>query len=195
MAQWQFAANDDTCESLLTAYAEKGRHYHTQEHVTACLRHFDRCAHRLSEPREVELALWFHDAIYKPLSSSNEADSAAWAVSFLRNNDAQPEVVARVEQLIMVTAHDAPTATHDESLLVDIDLSILGADEKTYAMFERAVRREYWMVPMFLYRKKRAEVLAGFLQRERIFQNEPLWTEREAPARANLTAAIESLQT
>jgi predicted metal-dependent HD superfamily phosphohydrolase len=76
MKRWGFSDNEETFSSLVASYSEKGRHYHTQEHVTTCLRHLDRCVSDIDEPREVELTLWFHDAIYKPLSGDNEKESA-----------------------------------------------------------------------------------------------------------------------
>ncbi|MNC84702.1 hypothetical protein D3C83_02620 [compost metagenome] len=93
----------------------------------------------------------------------------------------------------MVTEHNAATMTKDESILVDIDLSILGADVETYAAFEEAVRNEYRMVPMLIYRRKRTEILNGFLKRPRIYQNEPFFSEREQQARINLSNAISKL--
>lgn len=193
MRAWGFDCNEDSCRSLLAAYSEKGRHYHTMEHVTACLRHLDRCAAATEQPREVELALWFHDAIYMPLSAGNEKKSADWAASFLSANGASPDAITRVHRLIMVTAHNAPTQTNDESILVDIDLSILGADPETYDLFEQGVRMEYRLVPSFLYKKKRTEVLRGFLARERIYQHEPFASEREQQARENLADAVSRL--
>jgi len=76
---------------------------------------------------------------------------------------------------------------------VDIDLSILGADAKTYDEFEKAVRQEYRIIPMFIYRRKRAEVLHSFLLRPHIYQNEPFLSEREHQARANLSNAVSQL--
>ncbi|CUR47579.1 hypothetical protein BN2364_3138 [Alloalcanivorax xenomutans] len=76
---------------------------------------------------------------------------------------------------------------------MDIDLAVLGAEPATYQVFEEGVRSEYKMVPWPLYKKKRVEVLKGFLDRPRIFQNEPFLTEREQQARKNLAAAISKL--
>lgn len=193
MALWGFGRNEETFRDLISAYTGKGRHYHSQEHVSACLRHLDRCIDHVAKPREVEFALWFHDAIYNPLSGGNERKSADWAAAFLSSNGAEAEEVTRVHRLIMVTEHNAPTRTSDESVLVDIDLSILGADPHIYEVFERGVRAEYRLVPWFIYSRKRAKVLQSFLERPSIYQNEPFATEREQQARANLRNAISRL--
>lgn len=194
MGAWGFEPNRDTFDALLSAYAEKGRHYHTAAHVSACLRHLDACAATVERPREVEIALWFHDAIYKPFSGSNEKDSADWASSFLSERGAADAEVDRVHRLIMVTEHDAPTSGNDESVLVDIDLSILGADPDTYDRFEKAVRQEYRLVPWFLYRRKRAAILRGFLDRPVIYTSGCFSATVERRARENLSNAIANLE-
>ena len=194
MELWGFENNEDTFYSLVKSYSEKGRHYHTGEHVDACLYQFDKCKADIEQPREVEIALWFHDAIYKPLGGGNERKSADWASAFLSDSGATREESARVHRLIMVTEHNAPTQTRDESMLVDIDLSILGTEPETYETFEKAVRKEYKQVPMFIYRKKRIEILDGFLKRDQIYQNEPFLSSLEQQARENLSRAISRLK-
>lgn len=194
MHAWDLPPNEETWRELVAAYGQKHRHYHTGAHIDACLRHLDTCVQALDQPREVELALWFHDAIYNPLSSKNEQKSADWARSFLGRHGAPAAAIARVVELIMVTRHDAPTRTNDESFLVDIDLSILGADPAVYDIFEQAIRREYRHVPAALYRAGRARLLGQFLARARIYANHP-FALREGQARANLARAIEQLRT
>jgi predicted metal-dependent HD superfamily phosphohydrolase len=193
MNAWSFGENRATCEALVAAYSERGRHYHTVEHVSACLRHLDGFASELDSPREVEIALWFHDAIYKALSSHNEKDSADWAVSFMTECGSPPEEIGRVRRLIMATAHIAPTQTRDEAALVDIDLSILGAEPSIYEAFERGVRKEYRLVPWFIYRKKRAEVLRGFSERPKIYTSGIFSEAIERQAKANLSNAVSEL--
>ena len=194
MDAWGFDSNPETFEALLAAYSAKGRHYHTAKHVSSCLRHLDACVAMVEFPREVEFALWFHDAIYKPLYSNNERKSADWAASFLSEQGAAADEVARVHRLIMVTEHNAPTQSNDEAVLVDIDLSILGADSATYEIFESGVRKEYWFVPSFLYCKKRAQVLRGFLERPKIYTSGCFPATVERQAKENLSNAVTALE-
>ena len=194
MEAWGFDRNQQTYDALVAAYTEKGRYYHTSEHISACLRHLDDCGLELEFPREVEIALWFHDAIYKPLSRNNERKSADWAAEFLRENGAKEEEATRVHRLIIATEHDALPLNGDESALIDIDLSILGADPATYEVFEKNVRKEYRLVPSFIYKRKRAEILQGFLERPQIYSTERFSRALERQARENLANAIARLK-
>ena len=193
MHAWDLPPSEETWRELVAAYGQTHRHYHTGAHIDACLRHLDACASALDQPHEVELALWFHDAVYNPLSSKNERKSADWADDFLTRCGAPDQAVARVVALIMVTRHEAPTRTSDESFLVDIDLSILGAEPAVYDTFEKAIRREYRHVPGPLYRAGRSRLLEQFLARPRIYANLP-FALREGQARANLAHAIDRLR-
>ena len=185
-----FAANLDTFEALTQAYAEPQRFYHNQVHIQAVLAHFDSVHALARQPEEVELAIWFHDAIYDPHSASNEKDSADWAARFMRDNAAKPEAIERVYQLIMATLHDAQVESADAKLLVDMDLSILGASDPVYDAFENDVRQEYEWVPLPLFKAKRKDILQGFLQREPLYQTDYFHNKLEAQAKANLRRTI-----
>jgi predicted metal-dependent HD superfamily phosphohydrolase len=90
----------------------------------------------------VECALWFHDAIYEPMSKSNEERSANWAAEFGERVGVASEAVARIRAHIMATRHVALPPDDDSRLLVDIDLAILGAAPNRYEEFERDVRKD-----------------------------------------------------
>lgn len=196
---WQLAWADlslhapaGLCEELLAAYEEPQRHYHSLQHLAECLAHFDQVRHLASYPGEVALALWFHDAVYDVQGKSNEQQSADWAVRALQAAGAGEASRARVLQLIMATQHHAEVHEPDQQLLVDIDLSILGATPERFAEYDRQVRAEYSWVPGLIYRVKRKAVLKSFLDREHIY-NTPYFRERcEAQARRNLAAAVKS---
>lgn len=178
---------------LVAAYSEPHRHYHTGKHIEHCLHELDSAPGIAQEPAEVELALWYHDAVYDPYSSKNEERSADLACDLLKRHNVSAARVERVRELILATRHAAPATTPDAQVLVDIDLSILGADEATYAQFEGDVRKEYRWVPAIVFRRKRAEILASFLERPSVYGTEPFRAKYEANARHNLAQAIQAL--
>lgn len=181
-------------DALSAAYAEKHRHYHNATHIDHCLRQLDSALPLAQQPAEVEIALWFHDAIYDPHSSRNEERSADRACELLARHDVSADRVERVRDHILATRHEAVASHPDSRLVVDIDLSILGVDEAAYAQFEVDVRQEYRWVPGILFRRKRAEILESFLARPRIYTTDLFHDRYEARARINLAHAIASLR-
>ncbi|MFP6582318.1 MAG: hypothetical protein VCD00_07150 [Candidatus Hydrogenedentota bacterium] len=140
MEKLTLGENISSFENILSKDDERHRHYHTAEHLTNVLSDLDRVRESAESPEEIEMALWFHDVIYRPFSSTNEEDSANEARLFLEHNGCALEFIDRVYDLIMATMHTTPTGTSDHT---DIDLAILGSDESRYADFETAVRKEY----------------------------------------------------
>lgn len=194
MTSFGVSQSDDVYADLFTAYSEPHRHYHTTTHIDDCLAQLDQAQEIAEAPHEVELALWFHDAIYKPLSSKNEAESAEWAKQFLRLVGASEDRQARISNYIMATKHDAEPDSGDATVVVDIDLSILGREAEEYDLFEQNIRKEYKWVPRPLYRLKRIEVLESFLKRRSIYGSEYFRGRYEKQARRNLERAILGLR-
>lgn len=156
-------------------------------------RHFDIVKDIAERPAELELAIWFHDAIYKPFSKNNELNSAEWAKEFSLSNGYYMEGAERIHSLIMATQHNGIVQDKDQKLIVDIDLTILGASPEIYDEFERNVRKEYKMVPTFIYRKKRKELLMSFLSKVSIYNLDYFKEKYENIARYNIKRAIEML--
>ncbi len=180
------SAPEGLMQQLMYAWAEPQRHYHSLQHLRECLALLEPALDLAQRPGEVELALWFHDAVYDPQGKGNEARSADWAVEALAQAGAGSEVQERVRALIMATCHDAVPVDDDARLLVDIDLAILGADPARFAEYDAQVREEYRWVPDPIYRAKRKEVLAGFLARPVIYGTERFRERFEVRARENL---------
>ncbi len=183
--------------ALLTAWAEPHRAYHTLAHLAACLAELDRVRGLAGDADTLELALWFHDAVYDPLPSGdqgddNEARSAAWARRFAEAAGL-PHLADRLGALVLATRHDAVPEDADTALLVDVDLSILGQPPAVYAGYERAVRAEYAHVPDALFAAGRGRILTALLARPRIYTTPAMAERFEAAARANLAAAISAL--
>ncbi|HFC30742.1 MAG TPA: hypothetical protein ENJ44_06850 [Oceanospirillales bacterium] len=190
MQRFGFDENRGTFDDLIKAYAEKQRHYHTFEHILACFKHLDKIKHLTEYAHEVELALWFHDAVYQPYQKNNELKSANWVKQFLINNKGNTESCERIFNLIMVTLNHNNCISNDEKFMVDIDLTILGSSTDIYNQFEQNIRKEYRFVPYFLYRKKRKQVLSHFLKQTSIYQNDYFYTLFEQRARYNLSRTI-----
>ena len=181
---------DAVLEALLAAWGEPQRRYHTLQHLGECIELFEGVGALAPHPAEVEAGLWFHDAVYDVHGSDNEARSADWLRDAAGADGVAAEVVDRLCALIMATRHAALPTGSDQQLLVDIDLAILGVDAARFAEYERQIRAEYAFVPEPTFRARRRTVLAGFLDRERIYSTPRLHDELERPARANLARAI-----
>ncbi|MBK8067452.1 MAG: N-methyl-D-aspartate receptor NMDAR2C subunit [Rhodanobacteraceae bacterium] len=177
-------------DALLRCYAEAHRHYHTLQHLDECLAGFEAVAEQAQQPSQLELALWFHDAIYDVRSKRNEEASADWAREVLRGAGVSEEAAGRVHALVLVTRHDGVPQDADARLLVDIDLSILGAERARFEEYEHQIRAEYAHVPGLLFRFKRGQILRAFLDRPWIYATECFRARLERPARENLARAL-----
>lgn len=194
MQALEFQSNKSTYNQLIASYSEKHRKYHNCIHLSAVLSMLDKVCHLAANEHAIELALWFHDAVYRISSNTNEQDSADWAKKFIADNRGQSELVDLVYSLIMATQHNTVPDYSDAKLIVDIDLSILGSGQSDYDKFEANIRHEYRLVPWFLYKRKRIELLRGFLARESIYSHQYFIDSFENHARKNISTAIEILQ-
>lgn len=177
-------------QALLAAYAEPQRHYHTLQHLGECLAHFETVAYQARHPGDVEIALWFHDAVYDVKGKDNELRSARWAAQVLGNSGVDEAACRRVQALIMATCHESTPEDDEARLLVDIDLAILGAAPDRFAEYDSQVRAEYAWVPRPIYALKRRQVLKGFLQRKTIYATSHFHALLEQQARSNLQRAV-----
>lgn len=180
-------------EALCRAYAEPQRHYHTLQHLRECLAQADEIERLAERPGEVLIALWFHDAVYDTHARGNEQRSADWAREVV-TRAGSAEIAERVHRLVMATEHHAVPDTRDAQVLVDVDLSILAAEGERFREYARQVREEYRHVPEFIYRRKRHQVLKGFLARPRLFSTEAYRERLEGRARENLHESVAELE-
>jgi predicted metal-dependent HD superfamily phosphohydrolase len=160
------------------------------QHLGECLGWFEREKALAERPGEVALALWFHDAIYDVHAHDNEALSAEWARTALLAAGANAEAAGRVHALVMATRHDAVPEGRDAELLIDIDLSILGAERLRFDEYERQVHAEYAFVPDEVRLPRRRAILQRFLDREAIYATPRMHALLEARARTNLQRSI-----
>ena len=187
--------DDELYHRLITCYSEPHRNYHTMQHLNECFTHLERVSSLAEHTAEVELALWFHDAIYDTSKKDNEKRSAEWARDSVLAAGVSSEKADRIYELIMATMHNAVPVGRDAEVLVDIDLGILGARADRFDDYEMQVREEYSWVPESLYRAARRQVLEQFVNREWIYSTELFRTKYEARARENLARSLARLRT
>lgn len=183
---------------LLTAYRDPHRHYHDIGHIEAMLAELQDCRPLLHDAEAVELAIWFHDAIYDAAAPDNEERSADLARQVLGRRLGQGRL-ERVATLILATrkhelaGDSGPQERADMAYFLDLDLQILGAEAARFDAYEAAVRREYAHVPEAAWRIGRAAVLQRFTARPRLYFSD-LFAERlEERARANLARSLAKL--
>jgi predicted metal-dependent HD superfamily phosphohydrolase len=176
-------------------YREPGRFYHTWEHVADCLAELDTATSLCDAPAAVELALWFHDAVYDPRATDNEARSAVLLRETAGRLGVGADLADRAAGLIMATAHfaDVSPPDRDGAAIRDIDLAILGAPPARFGAYEAAVRREYGFLPDPEWRAGRSRVLRMFLELPRIYLTDAFHDRLEQHARTNLAASRERL--
>jgi predicted metal-dependent HD superfamily phosphohydrolase len=178
-------------DDLVRHYNEPFRYYHGWSHLTHCLREFDRTAAWMETPDAVELALWFHDAVYVPGARDNEQLSAdlfsQWGRTWF-----SPTLVDKVCGYILITMHRQTPDNGDESYMVDIDLSSFGEQWSTFLRDTRNVRKEQAHVPDAIYYPAHARFLKMLLNRPRIFYTDFFFECYEQSARRNIERLLTS---
>lgn len=190
------------CTRLITAYDEPHRAYHTMKHIEHGLGELEALRGSLANPSLVNLAYWFHDAVYaQNPPTSNEAESGRMAVEAFRSMGIAEALGERARSLILATkTHELPAdvAWNDDpdlETLQDVDLSILAADPYTFACFERDVRKEYDWVPLeSAFVLGRTKVLESFIGRPFIYKRPALHARWELRARENLQRTLDVLR-
>lgn len=193
-----FELPEGLIRAVQAAYALPPRAYHSFAHVQEVLAHVGEVTGGpgWKQPREVFLAALFHDAVYVPGATDNEAKSADLAAeaieTFLRGQGLD---VARVRELILLTARHGklkvaaldPDAAH----FLDCDMAILGADPPRFDAYDAAIAEEYRdAVPGFIFRFNRKRFLKRLLAAPRIYLSDFFHQRLDARARANLRRAV-----
>ncbi|MDP2293187.1 MAG: hypothetical protein Q8M22_18545 [Actinomycetota bacterium] len=208
-AVWQQLAHgerDDLLHQVLACHREPLRRYHTATHVMWVLRHIARLAaaephaaarddsHPVLDLPAIQLAALYHDIVYDPRATDNEARSAVLAERAAAELGWTPARTQLVGRLVLATAGHRATDTN-EAVLVDADLAILGAAPAEYQAYVHGVRSEYAHVAEPQWRTGRAAVLRGFVALPHLFNTVTMRTEREPRARANIAAELAALAT
>ena len=121
---------------IKSQYSENDRTYHNIEHIKQCFTLLKEYNYQSSN---LEIALFYHDVIYSPYNSSQSSKyaSSIAAQEFLLTIDkdflsSKRIDIHTIKKLIMTTKHPSNPITEEEKLIVDIDLSILGAENSVF---------------------------------------------------------------
>jgi predicted metal-dependent HD superfamily phosphohydrolase len=182
---------EDLREDLLARWSESHRKHHTVAHLHEVLDAIDLLAHDgVRFDREaVELAAWFHDAIYDIGRDDNEERSADLARHLLAGSPLADEVA----RLVLTTkTHKVAADDANGAVLSDADLSVLGSDPPRYRAYANAVRQEYASIPDAVFKPARAHVLWGLIDGP-IYHTAAGRDRWEDAARRNVAGEIRNL--
>lgn len=189
---------------LIAAYDAQGRAYHNKTHLQDVLQKLDWAREALPQSGDmgtmpvaeqhrlfdtIELALWYHDAVYDAKAADNEAKSRDLLLHDAKKFGLRPTIADAAGNLIELTADHKEARTLAERIIVDCDLSILGAPADIFSTYDRGIRQEYSHIPAPIYKAARRQVLAGFLNQPQIFKTTAFHDRLETAARENLRAA------
>ncbi len=181
-------------DNLLSRWSEPQRRYHTVAHLAAVLDRIDELAEHADDLPVVQLAAWFHDAVYRPDRSENEERSAALAERALPELGVGAARTAEVARLVRLTVtHDPAPDDPDGEVLCDADLAVLAGSPDAYAAYAASVRDEYAFVPDTDFAAGRSAVLRQLLALPRLFRTPQGYDRWEHLARRNLATELDLL--
>lgn len=178
---------------LVCKYSSNGMYYHTFNHVLECLDCLTRPELQEFDTPIMRWAIYYHDCIYNPKSSTNEEDSANYACSDLIGllsgiGFKNINTLLTVRDLILATKHTKVVVTDKlEKCILDIDLSAFASTSDKFKENSDQIRLEYAHVSDSDFARGRTKVLQSFLDRPNIFY---ILTDLEKPARTNIQNEI-----
>ncbi|PVF98226.1 hypothetical protein CPB86DRAFT_758889 [Serendipita vermifera] len=196
-----FSSNQETLDkwnaTIITAYSETQRHYHTVEHIRSMLDSMDSVDEsEIHDKNTVVLAILFHDIVYEPRSAfkQNELQSIDMWNEFAKELALDNRIVEDVTKFIEATiTHSLPVDyPTDLPFFLDLDLEVLGRPREDYIMYASQIREEYAHYSIDEYCKGRTKVLQRLLSGGIYFTD--YWKSRLSDAaRANMQWEIEQL--
>lgn len=170
-------------DKLWQLYADPSRRYHAISHIAASLATLDE--YFPDADRSVELAIWFHDAIYIAGDPDNELLSGILSELCLAYLHEPQEVRAEVKRMIECTKYHIGK-TLNEKILCDIDLEPLSLPSNEYDRNTTELRYEYRAYGDAIWQVGRIRFIDRLLEQDAIFQVEGMREWFEAKTRANL---------
>ena len=175
----------ETAAIVINKHQEHHRHYHNTRHLSFCLAQQSQAQSAMDEPDIVELALWFHDAVYLPNASDNEAQSAALFAQLTRGQLSE-SLINSVSEIIPATNHQTAPESQSEAYVLDIDLASIGLPWEEFNRDNEALRAEVPRIHDNLYYEGKTAFLSTLLNREKIYYTKYFFDKYEQQARDNI---------
>jgi predicted metal-dependent HD superfamily phosphohydrolase len=187
------SAADTLWRDIESRYSEPHRHYHNLDHIRQCLGQLDRAGEVIAERDATELAIWFHDIIYRYGAKDNEELSAMLFRDAARA--VMPaSLVKRVSNFILATKHTGAAEDEPTAYLVDIDLSGFGLPWEGYLADSDALRLEAPGSTDTQYYQGKQRFLNELIAWPRIFQTDYFNDRLEQQARDNIGRYLGQLE-
>lgn len=183
---------DSLWDLLVAMHAVPERAYHSLSHAHDCVTALRSIVD--GDPSvESQVALWFHDCVYVPGHSENEAASAQVCAAACRVLGLDEDSAQTAASYVLATTHQGDPGADDARAVCDADMSILGSDPETYRVYSGAIRREWSHVVNKAFSEGRATFLRGLLSGTIYFTPKAcdLFLEQ---AKTNIQNEVESLE-
>lgn len=176
---------------IIVNYNEAHRHYHNLTHIRRLFNTATRHNIYLTDTQRV--AIFFHDIIYDPKSSTNEEDSVTRMRELCRAETPEDEIVLNnAEQIILYTKHHVFPEV-ETAIVLDLDLHELGADWDRFVYNDKNIRKEYSFVSDEQWVVGRGDFMEKMLNRPHIFNTALFRQQYEETARYNIKTLLTEL--
>ena len=179
--------------SICESYREKHRIYHTLTHVEHLWRELDCIENQALIGADTQLAVWYHDIVYRPGRNDNETKSVARLQSDGYMLGIDRKIIDAASELILATVKHQSNGRVCCDYFLDADMAILGAHPQEYQRYAEAIAKEHKRVPRFMFRRGRAQFLRKALAGPKIYLTEHFSKKFEYRARQNISAELSSL--
>lgn len=177
-------------QKLMFRYTESSRAYHNLNH----LRHMFKTLDNQPISPSIGWAIFYHDAIYVPGSSSNEHESALLAEHDLCFLGEKKDIIHQTSIMILKTQSHQFPESYEEKLLLDSDFAILGSSPEDYQQYCLNIRREFKALTDVEFYKARLRFLENLSVRETLYYTQDFKFRFEEQALRNVNQEMGMIQ-
>lgn len=125
---------------VIKRYSENNLAYHNWGHIQEMFMIADSLDIKLSQSQE--LAILFHDVVYKAGAKDNEEKSACFMRKELEGTGISENVIEQAEQIVVDTATHQPSIP-ESKVVLDLDMVHLSFDFNIFLYYRDKIKEEY----------------------------------------------------